>query len=494
MKKLFALLLVCSMLLTCIGTAAFAESAADDPITFTMFIDHSWLGAYDWTDEVAQYVTEKTGVSLDITVVTDTSQELAVLVAGGDYPELIYSCNSALLSDPEICYSWSELAEQYGVDWETSEDEIRVNTVADGDYYTLKNVYYTQEEFETTNAMPGIGTNSLHYREDLMAQLGNPELKTLDDLYNVLLQAKETFPDVIPLIWRGGAGGYLTEYFRSQFGLTGRWIDDEGLVRYYLSNPALKDMYAYLNKLARAGLIAPEVVTWDDAKYYEIYQSGQGFMSCYSAGGAINSADDLAEVGLDTRYLVLPHDLTEEAAYVSIPSGWAGVFVTKNCKDPERAAKFLEWCRHEEGRQVLTWGIPEKHWYWDETGCPQYTDYALNPPEGVLIGNGVYIFGTKAEEAIMAATPAYPNRLARLQAIKENMTIRGDLYCTVPLDGDELTLQTKLDTMISSEQMKLIFAETDADFEAAWESIQEKFEQIGLAEFEAWMQAQYAAN
>ncbi len=493
MKKLFAMLLILCTLLSCAGMTGFAEAQANEPITFTLFIDHSWLTAYDWTDEVAQYVTEKTGVSMDITVVTDTSQELAILVAGGDYPDLIYSCNSTLLSDPEICYSWGELAEKYGVDWETSEDEIRVNTASDGEYYTLKNVYFTQEEFESTNAMPGIGTGSLHYRADLMEQLGNPEIKTLDDLYNVLVRAKETFPDVIPLIWRGGSIGYFGEYFRAQFGITSYWTDEEGAPHYDMSHPALKEMYAFMNKLAKAGLISPEVVTWDDAKYYEMYRSGQAFMSCYSAGGAINSAEELAKAGLDTRYLVLSNDLTEEAAYMNIPSGWAGVFVTKNCKDPERAAKFLEWCRHEEGRQVLTWGVPEKHWYYDETGCPQYTEYLLSKPAEEM-GNGVYIFGTKAEEAIMAATPAYPNRLARLQAIKENMTIRGDLFIVIPQEGDEKTLKTKLDTMFESEQVKLIFAESDADFEAAWEGLQQKMEQIGLDRLEGWMAEQMAAN
>lgn len=495
MKKLMTLMLALLMALSCVSFAG-AEDALD-PVTLTMFVDLSWLQEYAplFADsDVGKYMTEKTGVTLDMTVVTDSTQ-LAVMVAGGDLPDLVFDySHDSILCDPEVCYSYNELVELYGVDLNASEDAIKLNTASDGNYYALKTYAYTDEDLHSNDvAMPGIGTVSLIYRDDLYQNLGSPAITTLDELYDVLVKAKEAYPDMVTLLWRGGANGYLQDYFKAQYGITNYWLDEANQPHYYLSDPAMKEYYAFLNRLAMAGIINPETFTYDDAKFNELYSSGQCFMAAFSAGGAEEELGDLTKAGLDTHYNVLANDLTDVAEYQELAGGFAGTYVTKNCKDPERAAKWLEWVRSDEGRWVMMFGIEGVHYELDDTGFPVRTEY-MNTTDILKTQCAMFDFGTITEGLINAADPSYPQRLARLQTVKPKYHIETALKCCDPVDGDELTLKTKLDTMVNTEQLKCIFAESEEEFNAAYDEMMKKAESIGLSNFEGWMAEQYSAQ
>ena len=62
--------------------------------------------------------------------------------------------------------------------------------------------------------------------------------------------------------------------------------------------------------------------------------------------------------GTDTCYRII-RPFTSFATYSnsSIGGGWKAIMISKNCKNPDRAIRLLEFMVSQEGSRVLYWGI-----------------------------------------------------------------------------------------------------------------------------------------
>ena len=87
MRKTLAMLLALAMLLVAIPMCASAE---DDVVTITAM----WEGTRpqnEFTDETWQYIKDNLGIDLQLTQVSENfEQQLALTLAGGDIPDLIW--------------------------------------------------------------------------------------------------------------------------------------------------------------------------------------------------------------------------------------------------------------------------------------------------------------------------------------------------------------------------------------------------------------------
>ena len=82
-----------------------------------LFVNHTWWPLPKWSGSVPEYITQQTGVDLNVTIAAD-SQQLPLMISSGELPDLIYTDNSGnmitLLSDPDLCWDWENLMEDYG--------------------------------------------------------------------------------------------------------------------------------------------------------------------------------------------------------------------------------------------------------------------------------------------------------------------------------------------------------------------------------------------
>ena len=62
-----------------------------------------------------------------------------------------------------------------------------------------------------------------------------------------------------------------------------------------------------------------------------------------------------------------------------------------------------------------------------------------------------------------------------------------DLYFCQPKEGDIQTIYTKLNDMVGTEELKIIFAESDAEMRTAYDTMIAKAKQIGVDQLEEWM-------
>lgn len=483
------------------GGDAQASEMSTDPITFTIFVDHSWFWFDKWgEDPVSQEITRRTGVSFDVIRATD-GQQLPLLVASGDLPDIVYTSSNtmlAMLSDADVCYSYTDLVDEYGVDIHAADSEIRNNTVGDGKYYCLRNAYTSQETIDEGNTLLSGGTKTIAYRKDIWEEIGSPEIKTLDDLENALLAAKELHPDIIPLLNDGNLW-----YFAEQIGINGDGsvgYDAEGKPCYVLCEEGIKDYFAILNRFAREGLISAEAQTYSFDKFHEVRNSGKSFMQLRCVDEAANANADALSAGSGLEWQLLTNDLSDDAKVsVNTGIGWSGTFISKNCKDPERAIQFISWCRSEEGRKLGSWGIQGEHWDYNENGETIYTEsYQSAIAEGKLkqddFGIGVWIFGDRGDENAFidhnATDQTYMDQVARLQSAVAHTVVMSELYPCIPTEGDELNLYNALNDMYNSELQKIIFAETDEEYQSAVDKLYEQAESMGMYELNEWMAGQ----
>lgn len=527
MKKLLSIVLVLTMVLSLAAcgrststdtedtSSSVTPSATDEsstsattesePVTFDIFIDHSWFWFDKWgTEPVSQKITADTGVTFNVTRGTD-DQQLALLIASGDLPDIVYTGSStakALLADSNVCYSYNELVEKTGVDIHATETEIRNNTAPDGNYYALLNAYTSQETIDSGKTLLSGGTKSIAYRTDIYKEIGSPEINTLEDLENALIAAKKLHPEIMPLLNDGSLS-----YFAEQLGLQtdgSVGYDSEGKPCYVLDVAGIKDYFALLNKFAREGLISAEAQTYNYDRFVELRNGGGSFMQLRCTDEAISSNNAATEAGSGYAWKLITNDLSDNAL-VSLNTGigWSGTYITKNCSDPERAIEFISWCRSEEGRKLCSWGIQGEHWDYNDAGETITTkEYQAAIAEGKQkqndFGIGVWIFGDQGDENAFidkaVTDPSLIDVTTRLQSAVAHTKVMSELYFAVPTSGDEQTIYTSLQDMYRSEVLKVIFAETDEEYQAALDNMYKQANQIGIEKLETWMQSSVAEH
>ena len=507
MKRLLSILLTALVLLTAVPFAL-AEDVPE-PITFTLFVDHPWFWHNAWgNDPCSQEITRVTGVNFDMTRASD-DQQLALLIAAGDLPDIVYTSTSstiALLSDPDVCYSYTDLVEEYGVDIHATSAEIANNTVSDGKYYCLLNAYTSQEAIDEGNTLLSGGCKSIAYREDIWEEIGSPEINTLEDLENALLAAKELHPDIIPLLVDPSYIWYFAEQLHMN-GSSSVGYDAEGHPTYFLGEAGIKDYYALVNRFAREGLLVAENFTYSYERFVEVRNSGKSFMQLRATDEAMSSNNAALAAGTGYHWKLITHELSDDALVsVNTGIGWSGTFITKNCKDPKRAIEFMSWARSEEGRKLCSWGIQGEMWDYDEDG------HTITTPEHqALVAQGkqkqddfgiaVWIFGDQGDEnAFIDYAVTDPDTIDyydRLRSAVAHTKVMSELYFCTPKEGDMLNIFNSLDDMTSSENLKVFFAETEDEFEAAYASLLDQAEALDMSELNEWMQEQldaYNAN
>lgn len=498
MKRILSVLLAALMMLSCLPVMA---ETAPDPIEFSIFVDHPWFWFDTWGDDPSsRKMTEITGVSFDVTRATD-DQQLGLLIAAGDLPDIVYTASSSaitLLSDPEVCYSYNELAEKYGVELYADATTIANNTAADGNYYALRNAYTPQSAYDAGTTLVSPGNESIAYRTDIWEAIGSPEINTLEDLENALIAAKEMYPNVIPLL----VDPVYLIYFGKQLGLPGSTdvgYDAQGNAVYGLQVDGVKEYYALLNRFVRKGLIPAETMTYNYDRFCEVRNSGLTFMQLRSSAQAIESNNAALSANTGYTWKLLDHDLSDKYMNVVTGIGWSGTMITKNCKDPKRAIEFISWCRSEEGRHLGSWGIQGEHWDYNENNQTILTaelqeQLAQGKSKSDDFGIGVWIFGDQGDENAFvdyaAADEHQIDQINRNRNTANATKVMSELFFCIPSEGDMLNVFNALNDLRTSEQLKVMYAATDEEFEAAWNNWLAQAETMGMNDLSAWMNEQ----
>lgn len=475
------------------STSAGREQEQGGYETLDIFINESWWPVDTFTGIIPDAIREATGVDLNVTIAADSSQ-LGLMIASNELPDLIFTqAELDRLSRSQACYSYNELLERYAPDYEFPETQVSIakSFSSDDNYYTILGNFNTAEEW-AESPVPA-GQMAMYYRKDIYEALGSPRMENLDDLMKVCEMVKEKYPEMLPIAmnvyyhlnlinaWMGGSGKEKYQYM------------DDGSVVFKSDSPVYYDWLKYCNQLARKGYIDPENYASTNLEdNLQLVGNGEAFIFFnYLKPSDLNNVNTrLHGTNPDADFTISAP--LGKTAY-STSRGWCGLFVSKSCDNPEAAFRFITYMFSEEGRRLSKWGREGIEWTMDETGMPQWSEewkaIFNNSEEMNKKYNQYFYFGANGIEDVMAdyCTVSEEER-SKWEAYNNGYECYPELQLAAPLPSSkEGVIEAKLLEMLEAETARVIFAGDDEAFESAYQSLQEKADQIGVDTLNAYM-------
>lgn len=531
MKKVVSLLLALMLLL---GVVPVLAESGEEPIVLKVFYSavDPYNGKWQWgSDPVTKYITERTGITLDITFAkSNDHQEFYGMLASDtlDYDLLYLGKLEPALIDEEYALPLNKLADEYFPEFYDylPTGYAAIHAYDDGNIYYYAKSYADTERLAT---IPGgvKGWTSFTHNRVVREKLGNPSFDTLDDVKAAAILAKENgveYPVFLTL--NDTVYGNLNpiQIINTCFNGPGFvYPQENGVVTFNIKSDEYKKAARWINSLYREGLIQPDnfTFTWgaNDENVKEIAQSNNAFiilgqdgkMNQHLTGNTIDpiyiQTDVATAEGISRDEIVM-----DNAAGSNI--GTPAWYILDSTKNPAAAIKFVSMMWAEDIDAIKQFGIE---------GLNYTYDYTLSP-DGVMITNEEMAEDLKVMESGDFQTKwgytnsviqswstrysiQYTNR-AHFSVEENGQTVHyGDRcielfpkYCTAFKTGnltikftdadDVLLLNNVLDAWFN-DIPNIILAEDDAAFEAAFQQTIDDMERVGLAKLEEKMTEKY---
>ena len=520
------------------GSAAEASSSgetADDksPITFEYFNADGKNG--NWYNPVAKAITEATGVTLDVSYPVasqgDAKEDVALMIANDEYPDMIYAKGSATdLYQAGALIDMTDLIEKYGpnikkmygaelekLKWSQDDPGIYQLSYAGVNQKTLTTGGSCQIQWAALKENDYKYPKTLDEYEKMIKSYLAAHPKTEDglDMIGITMSAS----DWHWMITLGNPAGLIADASPDN----GQWIiDDEYNVHYKHVTDEEKEYFKWLCRMYNEGILDPNFATQTDDDYIAKVASGR-VVAITDAEWHYSQCEAtlVADGKVDQTYVGLPVTLREDQVekallYQGTTVGW-GIGITKSCEDPVRAIKFLDYLCSDEGQILYHWGIEGENYFLDDNGQPYRTDeevakaqsdpdYAKNTGIDNYTGFPIYGTGSYSEDGFPYTPTTKESVIANYNtAEKEGCEAMGfemltDMFAQ-PEEFDLLPYsalwayqqpqelaekQTILDEIAWPGLVKCVTG-TEDEFDGNWESMVQELTDNGLADAEEAM-------
>lgn len=520
------------------GSAAEASSSgetADDksPITFEYFNADGKNG--NWDNPVAKAITEATGVTLDVSYPVasqgDAKEDVALMIANDEYPDMIYAKGSATdLYQAGALIDMTDLIEKYGpnikkmygaemekLKWSQDDPGIYQLSYAGVNQKTLTTGGSCQIQWAALKENDYKYPKTLDEYEKMIKSYLAAHPKTEDglDMIGITMSAS----DWHWMITLGNPAGLIADASPDN----GQWIiDDEYNVHYKHVTDEEKEYFKWLCRMYNEGILDPNFATQTDDDYIAKVASGR-VVAITDAEWHYSQCEAtlVADGKVDQTYVGLPVTLREDQVekallYQGTTVGW-GIGITKSCEDPVRAIKFLDYLCSDEGQILYHWGIEGENYFLDDNGQPYRTDeevakaqsdpdYAKNTGIDNYTGFPIYGTGSYSEDGFPYTPTTKESVIANYNtAEKEGCEAMGfemltDMFAQ-PEEFDLLPYsalwayqqpqelaekQTILDEIAWPGLVKCVTC-TEDEFDGNWKSMVQELTDNGLADAEEAM-------
>lgn len=502
MKKVFSLLLgifIISMLTGCgekeepvegvsstpTTSVEKVEMPKDDKITFDWYVNYSWFVTKWGGNVVSDLITEETGVSLNlISPVGNEEEKLNALIASDSLPDIItlgwWEPQYKEMVDKGLVYSLNELADMYYPKFYdyASDEVLNWYSWPDGNVYCYPNSSYTPNDLEVYDNIPS--NQTFLVRKDIYEAIGSPDMTTTEGFYNAVIKAKEMFPEVNgkPLIPIGShvfddMGCVSFDKYLQNF----LAVPNEQYNLFYDRNtdPEYIKWLKMFRQLSEDGCLSSDIFVDSRAQMSEKIADGRYFCMLYQRTDLADQEKILYEKDPNSIYIAVDGPKNENGDDHVLPSngitGWTVTLISKNCKDPEKAIKFLSYLLSEHGQKVTYLGR-EGDMYTEEDGI-----ITINPEVANLLNTD-----RESYDAVYGADSTYwmlQNNVMQLQWAPElteplkqlaewtypYTTYLGQYEITQPQDGALSVAYTNLNKLWSSTLVSLLLAPSEEEFD-----------------------------
>ncbi|MFK7694368.1 extracellular solute-binding protein [Paenibacillus sp. HJGM_3] len=328
-------------------------------------------------------IAEKTGVTMVVKdpVTGDRNQKFDLWLASKGYPEDGFVIQKTTQLDKYAqagaIIPLEGLIDKYGPNIKKQFGKY-YNLLKDPKDGHIYSIYSPNPVSETIANAQG----SFAIRYDVLKEAGYPQIKTLDQLFDVLQKYYKAHPTSADgksqIAWSGIGGNEgqmilnapsLAASGNQEVGNGGIGLRvDNGVVSSNLVSDSNKKYYAFLNKLQMSGMLDPEYFTMtQDASVTKLAENRvlAGFFPSWFLPGSNNTIR--ASGKLDKMFAPLPITFEENMKENHINSvtptrvGWSWVVSSKS-KHPERVIQLYDYLFSDEGQILLNWGIEGKHY------------------------------------------------------------------------------------------------------------------------------------
>jgi ABC-type sugar transport system, periplasmic component len=335
----------------------------------------------DMEDTVGQEITKKTGVKLNFEFpVGDWNEKLALVLAGGEYPDLIVNKDTAItqLVDAGALVGLKEKIENSpNIMSYLGEYAKRLTySIDDPEYYGFGAANMIDDPKPDQYWNPAFALQN-----DVVKKAGFPEVKTLEDYEKLIADYVAENPTIndqptigLSLIaadgWRWKISVTNPAFISTGKPDDGEWFIDPETheASFHYKDPNEKEYFRWLNHMNDIGLLDPESFT----QSYDAYQAK------ISSGRVVGLIDALWEydiarkqasetVGPERDYVPFPvlqdpdnmnWSLDRSSGYVTA----GGYMVTTACENVDKIVNFFDYLCTEEAQILKNWGIEGEHY------------------------------------------------------------------------------------------------------------------------------------
>lgn len=374
----------------------------DDTLSFWFPSDNIWQQQYsDFADTpIGKKIEKETGIKVEYILPTagQVNEQFQVLLASDELPDIVSNNWSSFAGGPDqaieqkYIYELDEIIDKYAPAYkkvlEEHPDWDKQVKSSSGKYYAF--TPFSQGGILSVSLGPVI-------RNDILAKLNLEKPTTIDEWETVLAAFKDKAGMKVP--W---AGGFTTliETFAPAYGIYFEWYHDDGTVKYGPAQPQYKEFLQKMNRWYKKGYIDHDFAVEDGNRDVANMLNGTSGATLAWAGsglGAWLETNKGKEYDLEgTMYPAMKKgQIAEYSSLSSQVNGTGMVAISKNCKNIELAARFLDYGYTTDGHNVLNFGIEGESYNWiekDGEKFPQYTDLILNNPDGLTISNMIALY------------------------------------------------------------------------------------------------------
>lgn len=338
-------------------------------------------------------MAEKTGVNLDYTVFPMMSDNMSLMIASGDWTDILLKLNEnyttgivGALSD-DIIMDLAPYVEKYAPDY--------YNYIQSTDFLR-KNAYTDDGKI---GAFANFGARSIEgygIRKDWLDEAGIDAVpETYDELENAFLAIKNKHPELKRLMPM--AASFIQQGYESLLSL-GYGVDtinqpffrnEDGKIAYAWTDDGAREYLTMIARWVSEGILdKDEMLTGDIADTQNDIYLGKSAIIHSDAGMWGDAYMNMVE---DSTFEMVPMNEivkskgdtirflpTEE----KVDPYWS---ISTTCKNPELLMQAINWIYTKEGTEVMNFGVLDKSYTIDDKGNYHFTDLVLDNPDGVPV-------------------------------------------------------------------------------------------------------------
>jgi putative aldouronate transport system substrate-binding protein len=469
-------------------------------------------------------------------LVGDRDQKRGVMIASGDYPDII-ELNETAFIDAGAMIPLEDLIvkEAPNVEWhlKDSGNWEKAKWPADGHIYYLINYGIVHGQYQ----QPDYQDSALWVQKEVLKEAGYPKITTMDEYFDLLIDYAKKHPTIdgaatIPFtiltydwhafcLWNppNFLAGYPNE---------GNGTVDPKTYKYenFFTQDLSKRWYKKLNELNAQGYIDRTAFVDNYDQYLAKLSSGR-VLGMHDQYWQFNQADyALRDTGRYNRSfaglpIVFDRSIKPRYRNLPIPNLGRGGGISVKAKDPARIMRFINAYMSEEFQRTASWGIEGQDWQYDSSRKPYRTpeqranwqNDAWQVANTNLLMRDVF---PKWEGSFKDGYPTdlswyYPEREAMLKPEDKELFAAYGVTSTNelmdkdpapntlwfptwsmpnPPDGSEAQMAMAKATETMKKMLPQVITCAPAQFETQWAAYVNQLRADGIGQYETYMQGQ----